>query len=104
MRMFGRHGVLIMCVAAAGCWTTTDEPALPDGNERLGFVKFVEEEVGDETTLRGFDASGAEVARLELVHGWFKTTSFVDEYPTSEALGRKLYVEALGQKIGRAHV
>ena len=73
---------------------------MPEGNETLGIVKFVEEEVGDQTTLRGLDADGNEVARLDLVHGRFKVTPpFTDEYLTSEVDGRKLDVEALGQKL-----
>ena len=58
-----------MC-ALAGC-RSAYEPALPEGNDTLGIVRFIEEEVGDQTTLRGLDASGNEVARLDLVHGRF---------------------------------
>ena len=78
----------------------SDEPALPEGNETLGIVKFIEEEVGDQTTLRGLDADGNEVARLDLVHGRFTVTPpFTDEYDTPEVDGRKLNVHALGQKL-----
>ena len=77
-----------------------DEPELPAGNDTLGIVRFVEEDVGDQTTLRGLDASGNEVARLDLVHGRFAVTPpFTDDYDTPEVDGRKLNVHALGQRL-----
>src|SRR5690348_7982302 len=93
-----RH-LFIMFTVAAGC-SSSDEPALPEGNDTLGIVKFVEEELADQTTLKGLDATGNEVARLDLVHGRFTVTPpFTDEYPTSEVDGRKLNVHALGQRM-----
>ena len=86
-----RSGLFSLAAVAGGCWSGSEEPALPEGNETLGIAKFVEEEVGDQTTLRGLDASGNEIARLDLVHGHFKLTPpFADEYPTSEVDGRRL--------------
>src|SRR5687767_12873943 len=80
---FGRCGSLIALVATVGCWNSSDEPALPEGNDTLGIVRFVEEEVADQTTLRGFDASGNEVARLDLVHGRYTATPpFTEENDT----------------------
>ena len=95
-----KRGLFAFVAVASGCWTGSDEPALPDGNAKLGIVEFVEEEVGDQTTLRGLDASGNEVARLDLAHGLFKPTPpFMEEFTTSEVDGRKLDVDALGQKL-----
>src|SRR5690242_16967357 len=91
--------LLLGFVVVAGCWDS-DEPALPQGNDTLGIVRFVEEEVADQTTLRGLDANGDEVARLDLVHGRFTVTPpFTEEYDTPQIDGRQLKIEALGQKM-----
>src|SRR6188768_3145528 len=96
MRIFERHCLIaILCATAAGCWTG-DEPALPEGNAALGITSFVQEEAGDRTTLRGLDASGDEVARLDLVHGRF--APITSDY-TDEVDGRQLRVAALGQRM-----
>ena len=81
MRNYDRGLITILCVVAAGCWKRDEnEPALPEGNQALGIASFVEEEVGDETIVRGLDDRGNEVARLELVHGQFTVTPpFTDE-------------------------
>src|SRR5687768_8349579 len=86
---------MLIILAVAGC-RGADEPELPAGNDKLGIVKFVEEDVGDQTTLRGLDASGNEVARLDLVHGRF--APITSDY-TDEVEGRQLRAEALGQRI-----
>jgi hypothetical protein len=73
---------------------------LPGGNDTLGIASFAEDEQADQITLQGLDASGNEVARLELVHGWFTLTGvFTEDYATSQVDGRKLTVNALGQRL-----
>src|SRR5688572_26664525 len=92
----------LVCVVAAiaGCWSSGDEPALAEGNDTLGIVRFVEEEAADQTSVRGLDASGSEVARLDLVHGRFTVTPpFTEDYATSEVDGRKLNIQALSQRL-----
>src|SRR5690242_9837146 len=92
-----RNALVAFVAVAGGCWSGGEEPALPDGNDSLGIVKFIEQELADQTTLRGLDASGNEVARLDLVHGHFTLTPpFTEDYNTSAVDGRKLNVNALG--------
>src|SRR5688572_9518324 len=99
MRIF-RTGLFVLVTVAGGCGNISEEPTLPDGNEALGIVKFIEEEIGDQTTLRGLGADGNEVARLDLVHGQFTVTPpFTDEYNTSQVDGRQLSVHALDQRM-----
>src|SRR5690242_7071593 len=100
MRYSGYCSVLTgLCAVTAGC-SNNDEPELPDGNAALGIASFNQEELADRTTLIGLDNRGNEVARLDLVHGWFKVTPpFTDEYKTPEVDGRQLTAHALGQQL-----
>src|SRR5262245_12164166 len=82
----------LVTASAVGCWTG-EEPELPTGNAQLGIVTFIEEEIGDQTTLRGLSVEGNEVARLDLVHARFTVTApFTEDYATPEIDGRKLDV------------
>src|SRR5262245_55776785 len=91
----GCCGLLVGLAVGAGCWTG-DDPGLPEGNATLGIATFVEEETADQTTLRGLDAEGNEVARLDLVHGRF--APITSDY-TDVVEGRQLRAEALGQQM-----
>jgi hypothetical protein len=69
----------------------------------LGIVDFRTRDTPERTTVVGLDASHAQVAVLDIVHGRFTMSeSFsadLDLGESPEVDGRKVYVEALGQKM-----
>ena len=76
----------------AGCVGTT----VPDssGNAGLGIAEFQVTDTAELTTIIGRDADGAQVAKLDLIHGHFISG---DEYGGQEIDGRKLDVDVHGQ-------
>jgi hypothetical protein len=79
----------LVCIGV-GC---TSRGRVEVANTDLGIAELVTEDTADQTVVRGLDASGDEVARVELVHGRFTPSpAFADDFDTSEVDGRTLSV------------
>jgi len=77
-----------------------DETQVPRGSSALGIDEFAIDETATMTRVRGLDAGGREVGRLELVHEHFKLTGiYRDDYDTAEVDGRRLRVAIAGQEL-----
>lgn len=95
-RIISCAGFFAIISVAFGC-SSTEAPA-SDGT--LGIARFAVDESADRTVVRGLDASGSVVGRLEVVHGTFALSPpFTDDYATPTVDGRKLTVEIAGQRL-----
>lgn len=95
MRIASLIGVLGMVVGCAQDASTTST-----GNQALGIDRFAVDESSSNVVITGLDTEGAEVARLELVHGVFTLSEmFKDDYATPTVDGRKLSLDVGEQKM-----
>ncbi len=105
MRLFTSRHVFTFGLAialGAGCASGDDTSPQPEpGNAELGIERFQVVETQELTTIVGFDAAGAEIARLELTHGRFKPTGiYVEELGANERIGRKVDVRVQDRSGG----
>src|SRR5262249_32354700 len=65
-----------------------------------GIATLEVEDSADKTRVVAFDAGGAEIGRVELVHGGFTLSDgFEADYDTSAVVGRKLDVSFGGDRL-----
>ncbi len=94
-------GLVVGLALGAGCVDSAQAPApapIVQGNSELGIARFEVVETASKTTVVGRDDAGAEVARMELIHGSFTpSAAFADTLGTDAIVGRKVDV-AIGTK------
>ncbi len=108
MRSWSEGGCGVVAVVAAllagvGCADDVKAPQ-PEarGNAALGIARFEITEGPELTTVVGLDADGAEVGRLELVHGTYTMSSvFSEQYdgPQPVVEGRRMTVNVGSQEM-----
>lgn len=88
---------LIASALLASC-TDAAQPAAPSIPE-LGVERVVIDDSVQRTIVRGLDAAGVEIARLDLIHGAFKVTAPFAEYfgEGATVIGRKVDVSIHGR-------